>query len=322
MGRSSYYPSIPFGRKRPPTTSTPAVDTVKPAFSQQTINDLIANFQRAEPMPGQPTQQAGSPMQPDIRTMAAAATYPTAQGMAPNPINTVPNQLNTASQALAARPTSTQANTALQNAVYHAATGNANATTPPKGDVMDGFARRYVPGEVPMLMANPSLILHDYLGQDGRADYSNLEGDIAPYANDALDLYNLLIGGNMAPAANKNDAIINWMASLFGNLSTPGGATPTTQQMLSQLYAGLNDPKSAIYSNTMLDGSGQPLDTGSQIKAVLQMIPLLGEFSNPAYAKALQSQAGKLGLQYADSVANGKGNGKTFAQYLQDNYLR
>jgi hypothetical protein len=283
----------------------PAVDQVKPAFSQQTINDLIAQFQRGEPMPGQATAQPVTPMQPDVRTMAAAGNYPAAQSTAP--INNTTMQLRAAASQLGSPV---------------AQRGNSNVTTPGKGDVYDGFARRYVPGEMDMIMSNPDIVLHDYLGQDGKADYSNLEGDLSRYAGDSLDLYNLLIGGNMDPNANKNDAIINWMASLFGNLSTPGGATPTTQQMLGQLYAGLNDPKSAIYANTMLDNNGQPLDTAGQISAVMKMIPLLGEFSNYGYSQALQKQAGRLATQYASNVANGKAGGKTFAQYLQDNYLR
>jgi hypothetical protein len=72
----------------------------------------------------------------------------------------------------------------------------------------------------------------------------------------------------------------------------------------------------------MLDSNGKPLDTAGQISAVMKMIPLLGEFSNYGYAQALQKQAGRLATQYASNVANGKAGGKTFAQYLQDNYLR
>jgi hypothetical protein len=299
----------------------PAVDQVKPAFSQQTINDLIAQFQRAEPMPGQATAQTPTP----ANYYYGQSANPQADVLAAQnsePIRSANTQAQMAGAANTLAHSGQNADANLLNRTYAARTGSADRTTPGEGDVMDGFARRYVPDQIPLLMANPELIAHDYLGQDGKANYLNAEGDLAPYAGDALDLYNLLIGGNMDPKANANDSIINWMASLFGNLTTPGGAVPTTQQMLGQLYAGLNDPKSAIYKNTMLDGSGTPLDTGSQISAIMKMIPLLGEFSNPAYASAMKASAGQLAREYASNVANGKAGGKTFAQYLQDNFLR
>jgi hypothetical protein len=128
------------------------------------------------------------------------------------PIN---EQIRACGRSIASSLDQDQCDECPEQATYAARTGSADRTTPGKGDVYDGFARRYVPGEMDMIMSNPDIVLHDYLGQDGKADYSNLEGDLSRYAGDSLDLYNLLIGGNMDPPPTRTTrSSTGWRVSL------------------------------------------------------------------------------------------------------------
>ena len=216
-------------------------------------------------------------------------------------------------------PTSTQLS-GTNNVNY--TTGSADTTTPPTGDVWDGFARRYVPGQRDMLFGKNSPVLGDYLNQDGRTNYSNLQGDMQRYADIAPRLYESLVGGNMKGKTQADDTIINWMVDLFDNQSHVGGASPTSQQIMNQLFAGFNDKTSSLGSQLYDPSTGNPVGTDAQIQAVMSYLPLAGEFNNSSYATALYGQAQRLAQEYRSKVSKGEGDGQTFVQFLQDNLLQ
>lgn len=204
--------------------------------------------------------------------------------------------------------------------------GGSNGGSPPAGEGWTGFAGRYVPGQQDLIWDNPEIILRDFLGQNGRKDNLALEGDMQRYADIALPLYTLLMGGDMDPKTNESDTIINWIANNYlSNLSTPGGKTPQVGDMLEQLIAGFSDPDSilgqSLYTPNPTTGGQVAKGTNEQIKAIMAYLPLLGEFSNPIYANAIRNQANRIASDFRQDQANGKAGGKDFLDYLKRSFL-
>ncbi len=196
--------------------------------------------------------------------------------------------------------------------------GTPDATDP--GAAYQGFASRYVPGERDLLFGpgGGRTILHDYLSQDGRHNFSNLEGDLGRYADNAFRFYQLLQQGDTSNPANQaDDTIINWVANLMKEQSTVGGKSPSVRAMLEGLFEGFRDKDSTLGS-TFFDAKGNPVGTEEQIQAVMQAIPLLGEFSNDAYASTLYKSAQRRAQEYRSMVAKGKAKGQTFLDYLDN----
>jgi len=241
------------------------------------------------------------------------------------PATTLPSSqvpLSTAiSSAQAQMPATTAAaQTASVDPNYRvaSASGNAAPTTPPTGDRLDGFAGRYTPAALrDMLLNDPAPIVSDWAGQDGRANYINLEGDMKRYADVAPRLYELLTKGNMEGSTQSDDAVTNWMVKLMDNQSTVGGASPQAGTILDSLYDAFNNQDSTLGAKLYSDGT--PVGTDQQISEVMRYLPIVGEFSNPSYANAVYQRAQRLAQEYRGRVAKGNAAGQTFVQYLQDN---
>ena len=303
MGTSPYsYNSWVDARRRRAMSTTPT-GTITDPFSTSATQQAINNFQYGNPM--SPTAEQAAAQQAAAKAAAEAYTQKAIAQYNQGYSGTNPYTPNT--------PTATASSTGqtYQN-------GSSTRTTPGTGDVMDGFARRYLPDQVDNLLSNPTIIAQDLLGGSGKGQ---LVGDSARYANAAPALYTLLTGGNMAAGVQDNDDIINYVAKLMTDMSQVGGATPSVQQMLSQLYAGLNDKDSSI-SAGLLNSDGTPTDSSAQVDYINKMIPLLGVFSNYNYSNAMQKQAARLGQEYLAAKAKGGMNNVSYSQYLQDNFLR
>lgn len=239
-------------------------------------------------------------------------TRPTAQNPTPTPTATAATPSPTVGTD---RPTVTTAN----------AQGNPSPTTPPTGNQWDGFARRYndVAQDLLFSQYGPQIILDDYLGQDGMKNRPNLSGDLARYAQSAPMIYDILMAGNLDPEVTGDDDVINWMAKMFGDMTSPGGRAPDTALLWRQMMAGLQNEDSNLYAKTMLGADGNPATTQQQISAINQLIPLLTTYTgNYNYVDGVQRQAKRLGQEYAQMIANGANTSQTYADYLQQNFLR
>jgi hypothetical protein len=272
------------------------------------VNWLQQNFQRAEPMPTQPS--TGYPTPDYIRSSLT------------NPVPTQPP--STVQSSITSQMPATQAAAQLAStSTYNSA--NPNPTQVPEGDVWDGFARRYAPGQRDLLFSQqgPGIVLRDYLNQDGRNNYINMEGDMSRYAQVAPEIYDLLMSGSNNPDVTGDDDVINFMAKLFQGQTTEGGQSPTLQQLLGGFYAGLNNEDSGLYTEVNIGDDGLPVNTSQQIANVNRMVPYLNTFSgNYRYTDRMKKEAARLGQEYASRVANGDAAGQTYAQYLQQHFLR
>lgn len=205
-------------------------------------------------------------------------------------------------------------------------TSSGSRTEPGQGDDWDGFASRYNDVAQDLLFSEygPYAILGDYLGQDGRADRANLQGDLARYADAAPMLYDILMEGSLDPKYTGDDDVINWMAELFGNMTQDGGRAPSTQQLMNAFFAGLGDKGSNLYLKTMVNpDTGQKYTTQETIRAINKYIPFLTTFTgNYNYADGLRRQAAMLGNEYAQMVANDKAGGLSYADFLKRNLGR
>jgi hypothetical protein len=208
-------------------------------------------------------------------------------------------------------------NASLNNPGGSGYQSGSTRTQPPQGDVMDGFARRYGPLEVDTVLSDPTLISQDLFGGQGRGA---LAGDASRYAAMAPLLFKMLTGGNMQAATNEN--LINYTAKMIGDMSSPGGRTATQSQLLNQLYAGLNDQGSEYGANLYGAGGTSAMTTPQEVKYINDLLGYTGTFTNYGTAQAEQKLADRLGQEYALAKAKGNMDGVTYAQYIQDNFLR
>jgi hypothetical protein len=193
-------------------------------------------------------------------------------------------------------------------------------------DKWDGFASRYVPGQRDLLFGNPDIIVRDWLSQGKYKNNPQMAGDMSRYANIVFGdeqtggLYELMTGGSLDPKVTGDDDMINYLASLLGEQSKVGGRSPSVQQMLGLLFEGFNNPDSTM-GGLLKGGGGDDATTGQAINALMQYIPLLGEFTgNRRYADAMYRQATRLANEYQDMAVKGKNKG-SFIDFMQDNYL-
>lgn len=195
-------------------------------------------------------------------------------------------------------------------------------------DKWDGFAgKHFVPGERDLLFNNPDIIVREWLAQGPYRNNPQMAGDLSRYANIVFGdeshggLYELITGGSLNPEATGDDDMINYLVDLLGEQSKVGGRSPSIQQMLGLLFEGFNNPNSTM-GGLLKGGDGNDVTTGQAINAVMQYIPLLGEFTgNRRYSDALYRQATQLAQEYMDRAATGKAKG-SFLDFFQNNYLR
>lgn len=281
-------------------------DSTDPNYRYQTwLQQNFDTSQFVNGLPGTQTQYGGESGGPQY-------TQP-----APSPLSSQVPMSTAVSSATAQIPATTQA---AEQARMSTSYGNSNPspTAPPSGDRLDGFAGRYTPAALrDMLLNDPAPIVHDWAGQDGRANYINLEGDMKRYADVAPRLYELLTKGNMSGQTQSDDAVANWMVELLNNQSTVGGRSPMAGTILDSLYAAFNNKDSTLGAKLYADGT--PVGTDQQIAEVMRYLPIVGEFSNPSYANAVYQRAQRLAQEYRGKIAKGQADGQTFVQFLQDN---
>jgi hypothetical protein len=206
--------------------------------------------------------------------------------------------------------------------------GGGGSATGPGGEAWEGFAGRYVPGERDLLFSNPGIIVQDWLEGGKYRNNPQMAGDLQRYADivfgnqNAGGLFELLNQGNLDAGSGGfgDDDQINFLVDLLNQQSKVGGKSPTVEGMLNALYGGFNDPDSSM-GGLLTDGEGNPVGTQAAIGALMQFIPLLGEFTgNIRYSNAIRRQANRLAQNYMRDTANGKSKG-TFLDYLQSNFL-
>lgn len=206
-------------------------------------------------------------------------------------------------------------------------TGGGSAAGPGGGESWQGFAGRYLPGERDLLFSNPRIIVDDWLAQGPYKNNPQMAGDLGRYADIVFGnqnvggLFELLSRGDISADANVgDDDQINYLVNLLKQQSTVGGKSPTVRQMLQALYEGFGDEDSSM-GGLLTDGNGNPVPTQAAIGALMQFIPLLGEFTgNIRYSNAMRRQANRLAQDYMGMQAKGKAKG-TFLDYLQQNFL-
>lgn len=212
---------------------------------------------------------------------------------------------------------------------YERANGIANSRSKvsENTDTWDGWAGRYVPGQRDLLFGNPDIIVRDWLSQGKYKNNPQLAGDMSRYANIVFGdgqtggLYELMTAGSLNPKITGDDDMINYLVSLLGEQSTVGGKSPSVQQMLNLLWEGFNNPYSTM-GGMLRTGGGDDVTTGQAINALMQYIPLLGEFTgNRRYADAMYRQATRLANEYQDQAVKGNTT-QSFIDFMQDNYLR
>ena len=204
---------------------------------------------------------------------------------------------------------------------------SSGKTQPATGDVWDGFARRYVPAERDLLFSNPDIIVRDWLSQGKYKGNDQMAGDLSRYANIMFGddtqggLYELLTGGSLNPKATGDDDQINALVDLLKQQTTVGGQSPSVQKMLQLLFEGFDNPNSTM-GGMLTTGAGDDATTGQAINALMQYIPLLGQFTgNRRYSDAMYRQATRLANQYEDQQVKGKNTG-SFVDFMKQNYLR
>jgi hypothetical protein len=206
-----------------------------------------------------------------------------------------------------------------------AGTPSATARTEPaEGDKWDGFAGRYVPGERDLLFGNPDIIVRDWLSQGKYKGNDQMAGDMSRYANIFFGddshggLYELLTGGSLNPKAIGDDDQINALVDLLGQQSKVGGRSPSVEKMLSLLFEGFSNKDSTMGGLLNAQG-GDDATTGQAINAIMQYIPLLGEFTgNRRYSDAIYRQAQSTAQDYMDRQVKGENKGSVLDWFKQN----
>jgi hypothetical protein len=124
----------------------------------------------------------------------------------------------------------------------------------------------------------------------------------------------------MGAATNQN--LINYTAKMIGDMSKPGGAAPTQSQLLNQLYAGLNDQGSEYGANLYGANGTSAMGTPDEVKYINGLLDYTSTFTNYGTAQAEKKLADRLGQEYALAKAKGGMDNVTYAQYIQDHFLR
>lgn len=193
-----------------------------------------------------------------------------------------------------------------------------------KGDVWDGFARRYVPGIVDW-STMPGVVLHDYLNQSGQTGSRTrgniaLEGDMQQWADLAPYLFNLMASesGQSADAYGDDD-LINWMADTFlKNMTTPGGRNATTGQLLNMLFEKGLDKDNPLYDMLMTSSSGDPETMNQAIDNIMGYVQTAGRMSTPWFGSGMVARANRLANEYRGQQAKGNFTDDSFLEYLME----
>ncbi len=256
-------------------------------------------------------------------TARAATIYGTPSGS--DAVYRSPTMPGQPSQLAAAAANGGSPMSAVQQVVPAAGTGSLQAASgspggsggnggalPYSGDPFTGFASRYVPGKADDIFANPGIVLQDVLRGMGIAnpEQSGYYYELEPLADVVNEI--MLMSNPNANGAGSPESAINYMASFFQNMGTPGGRAPDFRTLEANLNGA--DPTSAL--GLFLGGAN---DQRTQMQNFLKMGRAAAEIGlHPYYADAYNQKLAMAANAYMGDTA--KGNTAQFRDFYNDEY--
>lgn len=162
-------------------------------------------------------------------------------------------------------------------------------------DPFTGFASRYTPAMADAAYENPWYILQDVF--PGMSESSPLYQALRDMGGDPLTLFNIIAGSQQQIDQGAGD-FINWLANMYEQRGTPGGATFNAQDLISTLFG--QTEFGADSQNTL----GQILGAGDMSTQVRTLFNMLRDVSNvgmnPLAARGYQSAIAQAGDRYGN----------------------
>lgn len=162
-------------------------------------------------------------------------------------------------------------------------------------DPFTGFASRYTPAMADAAYENPWYILQDVF--PGMSESSPLYQALRDMGGDPLTLFNIIAGSQQKIDQGAGD-FINWLANMYEQRGTPGGATFNAQDLISTLFG--QTEFGADSQNTL----GQILGAGDMSTQVRTLFNMLRDVSNvgmnPLAARGYQAAIAQAGDRYGN----------------------
>lgn len=167
-----------------------------------------------------------------------------------------------------------------------------------------GFASQYAPGQLNSIYDNPWYLISDALS--GANPSSPGYQALRDFGADPLALFNVMAGANgtIATGDQGAGAFANFMADLYQNLGTPGGAGFNAPGMLKNVFGQQfqNGESQTTLGNLLLAG-----DMGQQIRTLFNLLRDISSAGmNPLASSAYQAAVARAGDRYGNEMIKTK----------------